>query len=145
MTEPTEVVLTRLGERVRALRRLNNLTQEQLAERVGLSRTSITNVEAGRQGDIGVMNLIALADALHTSLADLTGTAPTTVDRSAWLDLARQITASERTYQQLADECWTTHDVIAAVRWRGIAEGLRIARDHQADVVAEVKNGGRQP
>ena len=37
------------GSRVRALREEKNVTQEELAKRVDLSRTSITNIEKGRQ------------------------------------------------------------------------------------------------
>lgn len=37
------------GSRVRALREERNVTQEELASRVALSRTSITNIERGRQ------------------------------------------------------------------------------------------------
>lgn len=37
------------GQLVRAHRRRFNFTQDELAERVGLSRTSITNIEMGRQ------------------------------------------------------------------------------------------------
>lgn len=135
-------VLTILGQRVRALRTAHGLTQDQLAERVGLSRTSITNVEAARQGDIGVMNLIALADALGTSIADLTGTAPLAVEASPWLELARRVTESERTYRRLADEAWDAFDVTTAVRYRGRAEGLEMARNHHADVIAEQRRGG---
>jgi transcriptional regulator with XRE-family HTH domain len=37
------------GSRVRALREAKKVTQEELAKRVDLSRTSITNIEKGRQ------------------------------------------------------------------------------------------------
>jgi transcriptional regulator with XRE-family HTH domain len=130
-----------LGQRVRALRTAHGLTQDQLAERVGLSRTSITNIEAARQGDIGVMNLVALAAALGTSIADLTGTPPLAVDASPWLELARRVTDSERVYRRLADEAWAAFDVTTAVRYRGRAEGLEMARNHHAEVIAEQRGG----
>ena len=38
-----------LGRRLKAVRKRANLTQAALAERVGLTRTSIANVETGRQ------------------------------------------------------------------------------------------------
>lgn len=41
--------MTHLGMSVRALRKMRGLTQEQLALMVGLSRTSITNIELGNQ------------------------------------------------------------------------------------------------
>lgn len=37
------------GRRLKAARKSNKVTQNDLAERVGLSRTSITNIERGRQ------------------------------------------------------------------------------------------------
>lgn len=39
----------KLGQRIRRKRELAKLTQAQLAERVDVLRTSITNIEAGRQ------------------------------------------------------------------------------------------------
>lgn len=39
----------KLGQQLRRKREVANLTQAQLAERVGVLRTSITNIEAGRQ------------------------------------------------------------------------------------------------
>jgi transcriptional regulator with XRE-family HTH domain len=138
----TSALLEVLGQRVRALRVAHNMTQQQLADAVGLSRTSITNVEAGRQGDIGVVNLIALAEALGTSIADLTGTAPLAVDASSWLELVRRVTESERVYRRLADEAWAVFDVTTAVRYRGRAEGLEMARNHHAEVIAAQTAGG---
>jgi DNA-binding XRE family transcriptional regulator len=39
----------KLGQQIRRKREVVNLTQMQLAERVDVLRTSITNIEAGRQ------------------------------------------------------------------------------------------------
>lgn len=58
-----------LGRRIRSARD-GKMTQEQLAERVGLSRTAITNIECGRQRLL-VDQLIEIADALEVSAADL--------------------------------------------------------------------------
>lgn len=40
---------TRFGVRVRELRTYHGIRQDQLAKKVGLTRTSIVNIEAGRQ------------------------------------------------------------------------------------------------
>jgi transcriptional regulator with XRE-family HTH domain len=40
---------TEVGRRVRRARETAGLTQEKLATRVALSRTSVTNIESGRQ------------------------------------------------------------------------------------------------
>ena len=67
------------GKRVRAARRNAHLTQEQLATRLGLSRPSIVNIEAGRQG-VYLRFLMPLAEALGCPVASLL---PFDVDRPA--------------------------------------------------------------
>lgn len=52
-----------LGKLVQTARKQANLTQDDLARRVGLTRTSITNIERGRQ-KIQIHTLYALAEAL---------------------------------------------------------------------------------
>ncbi|HTZ87266.1 MAG TPA: helix-turn-helix transcriptional regulator [Solirubrobacteraceae bacterium] len=44
-----ELLYKEFGSRLRTRRKAAKLTQGELAERVGLTRTSITNIEAGRQ------------------------------------------------------------------------------------------------
>lgn len=61
-----------VGARVSAIRRQQGLTQDTLATLVGLTRTSITNIEAGRQG-ISLPLFLSLADALGVELGDLLG------------------------------------------------------------------------
>lgn len=56
-------VNSRFGGKVRAARDSANMTQEQLAEAVGVSRTAITNLESGKQGTTIEM-LFKLAVAL---------------------------------------------------------------------------------
>jgi transcriptional regulator with XRE-family HTH domain len=60
------VLYAEFGERVRKYRRRLKLNQEDLGARVRLSRTSITNIEGGRQ-KILLHQLFALADALEVS------------------------------------------------------------------------------
>ena len=43
------LIYKKFGRRLRDARKAAELTQEALADRVGLSRTSITNIEKGRQ------------------------------------------------------------------------------------------------
>lgn len=58
------------GTRLKALREDKDVTQEELAKRVDLSRTSITNIEKGRQR-IMLHQLVDLADALDAKPSDL--------------------------------------------------------------------------
>lgn len=59
-----------LGRRINATRKRRGMTQEELADRVGLTRTSITNIEKGRQKVLSHL-LVELSDALNVSLHDL--------------------------------------------------------------------------
>ncbi len=48
----------------------------RVVEAVGLTRTSVTNLEAGRQGDIPATKLVSLAEALDTTVGVLLGETP---------------------------------------------------------------------
>lgn len=67
---PVEPIYQAIGGKVAMIRAALGLTQEELAKRTHLTRTSITNIEAGRQRlllhDIGT-----LAAALGTSPKNL--------------------------------------------------------------------------
>jgi transcriptional regulator with XRE-family HTH domain len=52
------------GSRVRALREERKVTQDELAKRVDLSRTSITNIEKGRQRVL-LHQMVEIAQALE--------------------------------------------------------------------------------
>jgi transcriptional regulator with XRE-family HTH domain len=70
-------IYEKLGKNIRARRERVGLTQDKLANLVGLSRTSITNVERGRQQML-VHQLLDFANALKTDSAQLLeGMAPT--------------------------------------------------------------------
>jgi transcriptional regulator with XRE-family HTH domain len=60
----------RMGARIRAARKDADLVQAQLAQMVGLSRASITNIEAGSQAP-PPYKLALIADVLKVSPADL--------------------------------------------------------------------------
>lgn len=65
----------RMGARVRQLRHARRLTQEQLAERAGLSYKFLGEVERGR-GNPTLTTLAALSDALGIRLVDLLALEP---------------------------------------------------------------------
>lgn len=58
------------GKRLREARQKASLTQEVLGQHVGLTRTSITNIEAGRQ-PVNLDLLYRLAAALQSDPRDL--------------------------------------------------------------------------
>src|ERR1044071_9855941 len=59
-----------LGTRIAELRNASKLTQAQLAERIGSARTSITNLERGRQL-MPVHQLLRISEVLQVDLKDL--------------------------------------------------------------------------
>lgn len=60
----------RFGQRVRWLRSEHGLTQEQLAERAGISVDFLSLIERGKSAP-SFENLDELADALEVSVAEL--------------------------------------------------------------------------
>lgn len=58
------------GRRIREIRKAQGISQQRLAAVVGLSRTSITNIEKGRQ-KVLLHTLDSIAGALGTGLRDL--------------------------------------------------------------------------
>ena len=67
MVDPVYVAL---GAKIRAKREAIGMSQEVLSSRVGLSRTSVTNIELGRQSVL-VHQLIEFANALGSNVSDL--------------------------------------------------------------------------
>lgn len=59
-----------LGERIREAREKTGATQDDLARVVGLSRTSVTNIERGRQG-VQVYLLVKIARTLGLTVQQL--------------------------------------------------------------------------
>ena len=55
-----------IGSRIKAKRKIRDLTQAQLSEQSGVNRTQITNIEAGRSGSSWA-SLISLCTVLSTS------------------------------------------------------------------------------
>ena len=66
----TDELNAHLGLVVRRIRRNRELTQSQLADRIGLTRTSVTNIERGDQG-ISVSLLVDLARGMDADPLDL--------------------------------------------------------------------------
>ncbi len=60
-----------LGNRVRELRKALGLSQEKLAERIGVDRSYIAHIESGRTKMPSADVITALASALETSPEDL--------------------------------------------------------------------------
>lgn len=59
-----------IGRNIRSCRKKRGITQQELASHVGYTRTSIVNIEAGRQ-HMAVHALYAIALALGVTLQDI--------------------------------------------------------------------------
>ncbi len=57
------------GQRVKELRLMKGLSQEELSERCSLDRTYISSLERGHR-NVGLKNIAALAQALDVSLSE---------------------------------------------------------------------------
>jgi transcriptional regulator with XRE-family HTH domain len=62
-------VLIELGNRIRQLRKLENISQEELADRTGLHRTYIGMIERAEK-NITLINIEKLAIGLNVALID---------------------------------------------------------------------------
>lgn len=59
-----------IGQRVRELREQQGLTQQQLAEKIGVNLSTLAKIEAGRN-DASLATAVAIAKALQTTVDDL--------------------------------------------------------------------------
>ena len=64
-------MLTNLfGQRIRELRLKNGLSQEKFALQIGMDRSYLASVEAGKR-NISLMNIKKIADGIGISLSEL--------------------------------------------------------------------------
>ena len=60
-----------MGYNLKKAREAAGLTQEELAEKSGVKRGTISNIETGKQTDMMVGNLKRIAEALGCEISDL--------------------------------------------------------------------------
>lgn len=65
-----EAFYAELGRRIKRARQQKALTQQALADAIGLTRTSITNIECGRQ-PVMAHHLVRIASSLGVELISL--------------------------------------------------------------------------
>ena len=56
-----------MGDRIRVLRQARGYTQEQLAQKVGVSKSAVSQWEDGSVANIKLKTFLLLLDALQTS------------------------------------------------------------------------------
>ena len=65
-----EDLLIRLGTRIQKLRKARGWTQAEMAERVGIDRSFLADVERGKR-NISILNLELIAKGFRVSLSQL--------------------------------------------------------------------------
>jgi len=73
-------MLFEIGTNIRRERKRRNMTQFQLAELLGMSRTTIGQIENGTVQDIGVRKLIRILEVLDLELRVRPAGAPPTLE-----------------------------------------------------------------
>lgn len=67
---PADSFYKRMGDRIRERRQAKRITQDRLAAHMGLTRTSIVNIEKGRQ-HLAVHQLVRVSDLLGCAPGEL--------------------------------------------------------------------------
>jgi transcriptional regulator with XRE-family HTH domain len=81
-----------IGEKIKAKRKAMGYTQFTLAEKVGLTESSISKYEAGRIATMPTSTVNRICDVLHIAPAELLGLTP---DNSFEYDLKEILTLAE--------------------------------------------------
>ena len=64
------MIKEQLGERIKELRNKAGLSQEKFALSIGMDRTYLASVEAGKR-NIAIVNIKKIADGLNVTLSEL--------------------------------------------------------------------------
>jgi transcriptional regulator with XRE-family HTH domain len=70
MKHKDDKVLVNFGNHLRSIRKMQDLSQEELAERVGLHRTYIGMIERGEK-NITLLNIVKISNALEIPVNEL--------------------------------------------------------------------------
>lgn len=77
MNENTEFIEEKLGQRLQRIRKLNNVTQAEMASACGMSKNHISALERGMY-ELNAATLINYAKKLNISIDELVGFTPET-------------------------------------------------------------------
>jgi transcriptional regulator with XRE-family HTH domain len=75
VSEDPDVLLRKIGGRILRRRKELGLTQQELADKLGISATNISPIEHGEQ-NLTIRTLAKLADVLGTTVVELVGGQP---------------------------------------------------------------------
>ena len=71
-------MLIEIGEKIRKERKRKKISQEQVAKNLGMSRTTISQIESGTVQEIGVRKLIRILELLELEIQVRQSGAPPT-------------------------------------------------------------------
>ncbi len=72
--------MIRLGEKIKEQRKRYKISQAELAQRTGISRTSLSQLESGTITDIGIRKVMRILEYLGLELTVRPAGAPPTLD-----------------------------------------------------------------
>jgi transcriptional regulator with XRE-family HTH domain len=73
------VLYSQIGKKIRSLRSSMLLNQEDLSKKVGMTRSSIAQIEAGKQA-VSVYTLYKIGEALNKPIMDILPSSPNQFD-----------------------------------------------------------------
>lgn len=92
-----------IGESVKAIRQARGITQDELAKRIGVTRSQISNIEKGRRGT-SLERLNEIAEALKCNVSDFYHTKEELeVDNERWVVFGRRMEEKGYTLEQLEE------------------------------------------
>lgn len=68
---PRDKEMTRIGDNIKRIRRDAGISQQELAERCGVSKAQISRLESGEQTNPQIQTTVAIATALGASLDEI--------------------------------------------------------------------------
>ena len=121
---------SKIGQKIKQIRKEKELSQEQLSNKIGLSRTSITNIELGKQAILGY-TLFKITKALDVDIIELL---PIEIcDKSnvsnklVIREIAKMLKNHKKAMQNLSD---INNDVMQALTTDISATATKIALEH---------------
>ncbi|MED4061673.1 helix-turn-helix transcriptional regulator [Priestia megaterium] len=103
---------TEFGKRLKALRKTRKMTQEELADEMGISKTSVVNYEGGTR-KVPLELIIKFAEYFNVSMDDLMGINVTNQDREHMIfsNNPRMIEATNRWYTEVGVVDFTSKEL----------------------------------
>jgi transcriptional regulator with XRE-family HTH domain len=133
-------MLQKMGQRIRSLRRLKNLTQEQITDATGISQNHLSQVESGK-AKLGDKRLIQLAELFDVSVAYLMGFGPDEIDVADFLSAKQNEDAKEKPAIQVSQATLDLETMIKDLMYEypDLALGFRDTRENWATLPEEDK------